>query len=130
MVDRLFWAEWIVKNPLCYGGFFALSEDFCGTWRQKNRAAASLRLRRFRIEIISSAEFECLTDSECSFPSIKIIPLQGSNLPQTHAKEYFAESFDYWIVHQDNPDKLASLQKVAPRTYSFLLELETDGWID
>lgn len=47
-----------------------------------------------------------------------------------NAKEYFAESFDYWIVHQDNPDKLASLQKVAPRTYSFLLELETDGWID
>lgn len=47
-----------------------------------------------------------------------------------NAKEYFAEAFDYWIVYQDSPSKLASLQKVAPRTYSFLLELETDGWID
>ena len=47
-----------------------------------------------------------------------------------NAKEYFAEAFDYWIVYQDNANKLAGLQKAAPLTYAYLLQLESAGWID
>ena len=47
-----------------------------------------------------------------------------------NAKEYFAEAFAYWVVYQDSPNKLASLQKAAPKTYTYLLELESNGWID
>lgn len=47
-----------------------------------------------------------------------------------NSKEYFAEAFDYWVVYQNSPNKLTSLQKAAPKTYAFLLELESGGWIN
>ena len=46
----------------------------------------------------------------------------------TNEQEYFADCFVYWLTYRDNSKKMASLCSAAPKTYAYLLALESQNW--
>ena len=46
----------------------------------------------------------------------------------TNEREYFADCFVYWLTYRDNSKKMASLCSAAPKTYAYLLTLESQNW--
>lgn len=46
----------------------------------------------------------------------------------TNEREYFADCFVYWLTYRDNSKKMAALCSAAPKTYAYLLALESQNW--
>ena len=46
----------------------------------------------------------------------------------TNEQEYFADCFVYWLTYRDDSKKMASLCSAAPKTYAYLLALESQNW--
>ena len=46
----------------------------------------------------------------------------------TSEREYFADCFVYWLTYRDNSKKMAALCSAAPKTYAYLLALESQNW--
>ena len=46
----------------------------------------------------------------------------------TNEREYFADCFVYWLTYRDNSKKMATLCSAAPKTYAYLLALESQNW--
>lgn len=46
----------------------------------------------------------------------------------TNEQEYFADCFVYWLTYRDNSKKMAALCSAAPKTYAYLLALESQNW--
>ena len=47
---------------------------------------------------------------------------------KTNAREYFADSFDYWITHGSNSEMMEHLRKNAPQTWAYFEALEKNNW--
>ena len=47
---------------------------------------------------------------------------------KTNAREYFADSFDYWITHGSNSEIMEHLRKNAPQTWAYFEALEKTNW--
>lgn len=47
----------------------------------------------------------------------------------TNSREYFANYFAYWVSNSDHAERMAQLQGVTPKTYSYFSDLEAKGWI-
>lgn len=43
-------------------------------------------------------------------------------------RQAFADCFVYWLTYRDNSKKMASLCSAAPKTYAYLLALESQNW--
>ena len=47
---------------------------------------------------------------------------------KTNAREYVADSFDYWITHGSNSEMMEHLRKNAPQTWAYFETLEKNNW--
>lgn len=43
-------------------------------------------------------------------------------------RQAFADCFVYWLTYRDNSKKMAALCSAAPKTYAYLLALESQNW--
>lgn len=50
------------------------------------------------------------------------------NYAKTNAREYFADSFAYCIIHGNDSEMMKSLRKNAPQTCTYFEELGKDSW--
>lgn len=50
------------------------------------------------------------------------------NYAKTNAREYFADCFDYCIIHGNDSKMMKSLRKNAPQTCTYFEELKKDNW--
>ena len=50
------------------------------------------------------------------------------NYAKTNAREYFADCFDYCIIHGNDSEMMKSLRKNAPQTCTYFEELGKDSW--
>ena len=48
---------------------------------------------------------------------------------KTNSSEFFAELFEYYVMYKNNMTELAKLRVYAPLSYSYIVELENNGWI-
>lgn len=80
-------------------------------------------------------EFGHFLDWQLGFPAeheqLYLAEAQNSGLrdyAKTNAREYFADSFDYWITHGSNSEMMEHLRKNAPQTCTYFEELKKDNW--
>mgnify|MGYP002965110682 FL=1 len=50
------------------------------------------------------------------------------NYAKTNAREYFADCFDYCIIHGNDSEMMKHLRKNAPQTCTYFEELKKDNW--
>ena len=50
------------------------------------------------------------------------------NTTLDNSREYFATFFDSYISYKSNSEKLNALKEVAPKTYEYMSNLESNGW--
>ena len=80
-------------------------------------------------------EFGHFLDWMLGFPAeheqLYLAEAQNSGLrdyAKTNAREYFADSFDYWITHGSNSEMMEHLRKNAPQTWAYFEALEKINW--
>ena len=80
-------------------------------------------------------EFGHFLDWQLGFPAeheqLYLAEAQNSGLrdyAKTNAREYFADSFDYWITHGSNSEMMEHLRKNAPQTWTCFETLEKNNW--
>lgn len=80
-------------------------------------------------------EFGHFLDWQLGFPAeheqLYLAEAQTSGLrdyAKTNAREYFADSFDYWITHGSNSEMMEHLRKNAPQTCACFEELYKYSW--
>ena len=67
------------------------------------------------------AEYEQLFRAEAAAAPLR-------NYAKTNAREYFADCFDYCIIHGNDSKMMEILRKNAPQTCTYFEELKKDNW--
>lgn len=47
---------------------------------------------------------------------------------KTNAREYFADSFDYWIAYSGSEKRMETFRNAAPQTWAYFEALEKNNW--
>ena len=47
---------------------------------------------------------------------------------KTNAREYFADSFDYWIAYSGSKKRMETFRNAAPQTWAYFEALEKNNW--
>ena len=50
------------------------------------------------------------------------------NYAKTNAREYFADSFDYWIAYSGSEKRMETFRNAAPQTWAYFEALEKNNW--
>ena len=80
-------------------------------------------------------EFGHFLDGQLGFPAeheqLYLAEAQNSglrNYAKTNAREYFADSFDYWIVYSGSEKRMETFRNAAPQTWAYMKKLATNNW--
>ena len=80
-------------------------------------------------------EFGHFLDWMLGFPAeheqLYLAEAQNSGLrdySKTNAREYFADSFDYWIAYSGSEKRMETFRNAAPQTWAYFEALEKNNW--
>ena len=80
-------------------------------------------------------EFGHFLDWMLGFPAeheqLYLAEAQNSGLrdyAKTNAREYFADSFDYWIAYSGSEKRMETFRNAAPQTWAYFEALEKNNW--
>ena len=80
-------------------------------------------------------EFGHFLDGQLGFPAeheqLYLAEAQNSglrNYAKTNAREYFADSFDYWIVYSGSEKRMETFRNAPPQTCAYMKKLATNNW--